>query len=47
MLSGKQIGEIIDRTGVTQVTRILIVAASLGYLFDAFDNTIAWSPFPS
>jgi len=40
MLSGKQIGEVIDRTGVTQVTRILVVAASLGYLFDAFDNTM-------
>ena len=39
-LSGKQVAQIIDRTGITSVTKILVFAAALGYLFDAFDNTI-------
>lgn len=39
-LSGKQVAQIIDRTGVTPVTKILVFAAALGYLFDAFDNTM-------
>jgi len=40
MLSGQQVAEVIDKTGVTRVTKILVFAAALGYLFDAFDNTI-------
>jgi putative MFS transporter len=39
-LSGTQVAQIIDRTGVTPVTKLLVFAAALGYLFDAFDNTI-------
>jgi len=39
-LPGTKVAEIIDRTGVTPVTKILVFAAALGYLFDAFDNTI-------
>jgi MFS transporter, putative metabolite:H+ symporter len=40
MLSGKQVAQVIDKTGITKVTKILVVAAALGYLFDAFDNTL-------
>jgi putative MFS transporter len=39
-LTGQQVALMIDKTGVTRVTKILVFAASLGYLFDAFDNTI-------
>ena len=39
-LSEKQVAHVIDQTGVTKVTKMLIFAASLGYLFDAFDNTL-------
>ena len=40
MLSGHQVAQVIDTTGVTSVTKLLVFAAALGYLFDAFDNTI-------
>jgi putative MFS transporter len=39
-LSGSQVAQVIDRTGVTPVTKVLVFAAALGYLFDAFDNTM-------
>jgi putative MFS transporter len=39
-LSEAQVAKVIDRTGLTSVTRILVFAAALGYLFDGFDNTI-------
>ena len=42
-LTGTKVGQIIDRTGVTAVTKVLVFAAALGYLFDAFDNTmVGW-----
>lgn len=44
--SGKRVGEIIDRTGVTSTTKLLIIAASCGYLFDAFDNNLLGSLMP-
>jgi len=40
VMSGDQVGQVIDRTGVTSVTKVLVFAAALGYLFDAFDNTM-------
>src|SRR5271157_6167749 len=45
-LSGKQVGQIIDRTGVTRITKVLVGAACLGYLFDAFDNTLLGQVMP-
>ncbi len=39
-LSESQVAQIIDRTGITRVTKILVFAAALGYLFDVFDNAI-------
>ena len=39
-LTEKQVAHVIDNTGVTKVTKLLVFAASLGYLFDAFDNTL-------
>src|SRR3974377_1314971 len=39
-LSESQVAQIIDHTGITRVTKILIFAAALGYLFDTFDNAI-------
>ena len=39
-LSSNQVAQVIDRTGVTRVTKVLVFAAALGYLFDAFDNTM-------
>ena len=40
IISGNQVAQIIDRTGVTPVTKVLVFAAALGYLFDAFDNNM-------
>jgi len=37
-LSGKQVARVLDMTGVTSTTKILVAAGCLGYLFDAFDN---------
>jgi MFS transporter, putative metabolite:H+ symporter len=39
-LTAKEVGQIIDRTGVTSTTKLLVFAAALGYLFDAFDQTM-------
>ncbi len=37
-LSGNQVAGILDRTGVTGTTRILVLAGCVGYMFDAIDN---------
>ena len=39
-LSGKQVARVLDMTGVTRTTKLLVFAGCLGYLFDAFDNYI-------
>jgi putative MFS transporter len=39
-ISGKQVARVIDMTGVTSTTKLLVFAGCLGYLFDAFDNYI-------
>jgi putative MFS transporter len=44
--SGKQVAQVIDKTGITGVTKLLVFAAALGYLFDAFDNTIVGYVMP-
>lgn len=39
-LSEKQVGRVLDGMGVTSALKTLLFAATLGYLFDAFDNGI-------
>jgi putative MFS transporter len=39
-ISGSQVAQVIDKTGITSTTKVLVFAAALGYLFDAFDNTM-------
>lgn len=45
-ISGKQVARVIDMTGVTGLTKLLVFAGCLGYLFDAFDNYILGFAMP-
>ena len=46
-LTEKQVGHVLDRMGTTGPLKILVFAASLGYLFDAFDNALLGYVLPA
>ena len=40
VITERQVGAILDQVGTSPTLKMLIFAASLGYLFDAFDNAL-------
>lgn len=46
-ISDRQVGLIIDKLGFVRKYKVLLIAASIGYLFDAFDNAILGYALPA
>ena len=46
-MSDRQVGLVIDKLGFVRKYKILLIAASVGYLFDAFDNAILGYALPA